>query len=274
MRLDYWTCSKFADWLRGTPKPGAGTIEEWNAWEKAAKQKKFRYWLAEEGLDRLQTIVYWPFNQIKSLLYYVNNRWIRKSHALTSHLERGYWHEFDTRLLHAVFDELVNFVEIELAGSYVVLSEEASKKYKTPWYGTFLRISSWRSPEAGVAYLKWESELKADEEWMAKSDPTYGQPTPQALAAQEIFALYQWWKEERPNRPDPREVSGWDSYCDKNTADDQDGELFASLAANSEKDDPVRNSLLVKYRQLEQAQEEEDTAMLIRLIKIRRRIWT
>jgi hypothetical protein len=30
---NYWSCSKFADWLRGMPKLEAGTIEEWNAWK-------------------------------------------------------------------------------------------------------------------------------------------------------------------------------------------------------------------------------------------------
>lgn len=39
MRRDYWSCTKFADWLRGTPKLKAGTVEEWNAWEKVARTK-------------------------------------------------------------------------------------------------------------------------------------------------------------------------------------------------------------------------------------------
>ena len=37
MRNHYWTCSKFADWLRGTTKGGAKTSEGWDEWEKRAK---------------------------------------------------------------------------------------------------------------------------------------------------------------------------------------------------------------------------------------------
>jgi hypothetical protein len=132
MKSNYWSCSKFADWLRGTIKPLAGTAEEWNAWEKTAKAKKIRYWLAEEGLDHLQNFVRWPANRISDVRCYINNRWITRSHALTSNLKRGNWYDFDTRLLHAVFDELVNFVEIEQAWKLVICSEEELKKYKTP----------------------------------------------------------------------------------------------------------------------------------------------
>lgn len=91
MKSKYWSCSKFADWLRGTPKPFSGTAEEWNAWGKMAKTKKFRYWLAEEGLDYLENVLCWPTNRINDMRCYISNRWISKSHALTSNLERGKW---------------------------------------------------------------------------------------------------------------------------------------------------------------------------------------
>ena len=52
---NYWTCSKFADWLRGTAKPTAETSEGWRSWEKKARDTHpVRYWLADEGLDYLQ----------------------------------------------------------------------------------------------------------------------------------------------------------------------------------------------------------------------------
>lgn len=54
MGSNYWSCTRFADWVRGTPKIPAGTEKEWRAWENIAKKKKVRYWLAEEGLDHLQ----------------------------------------------------------------------------------------------------------------------------------------------------------------------------------------------------------------------------
>ena len=267
----YWSCSKFVDWLRGTPKLHSGTSEEWNAWEKKAKTKKIRYWLVEECLDYVERFVYWPTNLIDTVYCYLNNRWVTKSHALTSNLKRGAWYEFDTRLLHTVFDELVNFVEIDSAWALVASSPEDRKKYKVPWY----RIGSWRSPDAGIAYLKWASALKNEDDGVAKNDPHYGQPTYQALAAQETLTLYKWWKEERPKRPDPREASGWSDYCEekRNAAQACGDDLWDDFIFNTTKDERSRD-LLEAYGRIEEEQEEEDTAMLIRLIKIRQSLWT
>lgn len=271
----YWTHSKFGDWLRGTPKLLTGTSEEWNAWEKQAKIKKLRYWLAEEGLDYLQRFIYWPTNRIKDACFYINNRWVTKSHALTSHLKRGEWHDLDTRLLHAVFDELVNFVEIELAWMLVISSKDEQKKYNVPWYRTFFRISIWRNPEAGLAYLKWASELTVDEDWVDKNHPNYGQPTHQALAAQETLKLYQWWKEERQKRPDPSDASGWSKYCEEKRNEAKacaDDSWHGFISSNREDERSV--TILNLYHKIEKEQEEEDTAMLIRLIQIRQSFWT
>src|ERR1700733_5487428 len=131
-RSNYWSSSKFADWLRGTPKLKAGTAEAWNTWYKTAKTKKVRYWLAEKGLRYLQDFVNWPMDLFSDMRHYINNRWISKTHALTSTLKRGQWYEFETRLLHSAFDELLDFVEIEQAGMHILCSDDASKKYKMP----------------------------------------------------------------------------------------------------------------------------------------------
>lgn len=276
MKSKYWSCSKFADWLRGTSKPYAGTTEMWNDWDKTAKLKKFRYWLAEKGLDYLQDFFCWPKKRINDICFYINNRWVTKSHALISNLKRGQWYDLDTRLLHATFDELVNFVEIELAWMFVAFSKEECKKYKTPWWRTVFRIGRWRSSEAGVAYLNWAAELKIDEEWVDKHNASFGQPTSQAIAAQEIIALYNWWKKERPNRIDPSDASGWNDYYEKNLKAGEvcsDDSGLGSFITNKTHEEDSRKILDICFR-LEKEQEDEDTTMLIRLIKIRQHLWT
>ena len=116
-RSHYWTCSKFADWLRGTAKLGAGTAEQWDEWTTQAKLKhSFRYWLAEEGLDYLQKIVHYPTEKLYDFKYYVNNRWVSRSHSLTAHprdIKPGQWHDVGNRCLPCLFNELVDFIEIE-----------------------------------------------------------------------------------------------------------------------------------------------------------------
>ena len=276
MKFDYWSCSKFADWLRGTPKIYSGTAEEWNTWKKVAKGKKVRYWLAEKGLDFLEDFFFFPVTFCKNIRHYIENRWISKTHALTSNLKRGQWYEFDTRVLHALFDELVNFVEIEQAWRHVVgAEEEESKKYRTPWYRKLFRLSFWRCPEAGLTHLEWAAGLKKDEDWVDKNDPSYGQPTPQALAAQEIMMLYKWWKEDLPKRQDPMDASGWSDYCEeKHQEAEARGDDMWIGCVRDEADRERSSKISEICHRMEQDQEEEDTAMLIRLIKIRRHLWT
>ena len=104
----------------------------------------------------MQDTLYWPINRMKILCTYSNNRWFIKSHGLTSRLKHGEWHDFDTRLLHAAFDELVNFVEIEQAWMEVVCPSKAErKKYRIPWYRRLFRIGVWRCPEAGITHLEF-----------------------------------------------------------------------------------------------------------------------
>ena len=98
------------------------------------------------------------------------------------------------------------------------------------------------------------------------------------MAAQETLILYKWWKYERPNRPDPYEVSGWNKYCDENFKE-ADGRgykpLWDNLIKNKDEDENenTRNILNI-CRKVEKEQDEEDTAMLIRLVKIRKSLWT
>jgi hypothetical protein len=74
MRNNYWSCTKFADWLRGTSKPKAGTEEEWHAWHASAKLRKLRYLVAENGLDFLQDFTNWPCDRMRNLRYYILNQ--------------------------------------------------------------------------------------------------------------------------------------------------------------------------------------------------------
>ena len=277
MKSNYWSCSRFADWLRGTPKPSSGTAKEWNVWEKKAQVKKIRYWLAEEGLDYIQGFLRWPLARMNDMRHYIDNRWISRTHQLTSHLTRGQWHDFDYRMLHCLFDELVNFVEVEQAWIHVLFSDNEYKKYKNFLHRALSNIGLWRCPEAGLAYLHWAAELKQNEEWDDKDDPSFGQPTAQAVVAQETLALYTWWK-ERPKRPDPMDASGWTALCEERekAAKDRGDDSSLSLFDTNESDESREHSrkILDICQKMEQDQEDEDTEMLIRLVKIRKGLWT
>ena len=273
----YWSCSKFADWIRGTTKLKMGTSEQWDEWTTTAQMKhNFRYWLAEEGLSHLQDFVTWPIRKLYDIKYYINNRWVTSTHALTAHprdIKPGSWCDVGYRFLPCLFNSLVDFVEIELAWWHVVWDDKAYKQFHAPWYSRgWFRWRTWRSPEAGLANLEWQRKLIYDDEWIGADDPRYGKPTPQAIRAQEILDLYTWWTVTYRNRPDPYEASGWSDYCDSLRI--KHGNRWIGI---TEKDPASRNASTKAMKlldKIEKAYKKEDEQMMIRLIKIRDSLWT
>ncbi len=273
----YWSCSPFADWLRGTKKLSAGTSEEWDDWTTTAQMKhNFRYWLAEEGLGHLQDFVTWPIRKIYDVKYYVNNRFVTRTHCLTAHsrdIKPGQWQDVGNRFLPCLFNELVDFVEIETAWMQIAWNSEERHKYNPPFYASgWFRWRTWRCPQAGLDNLKWQSELIHNEEY-CKDQPYYMKPTPQAVKAKEILDLYTWWTETYRNRPDPYEASGWSAACDAQRA--ANGGKFNWSGRNK---DPVLKKQMDRAHKLlqkiEVQYEKEDEAMMIRLIKVRHGLWT
>jgi hypothetical protein len=277
MRSNYWSCSKFADWVRGTKKLSMGTSEEWDTWTTTAQMKhNFRYWLAEEALDAIQNFIYYIPDRLNDIRYYINNRCVSKAHALTAHpsdIRPGRWSDVGNRFLPCLFNELVDFVEIEQAWHYCIWSDEKRKEFEVPWWRSgWLRWRTWRCPEAGLEYLKWASTL-TNKEFLDDDKKSEAEPTYQAIAAKEIIELYTWWTTTYRNRPDPYEASGWTAYCEEARAANG-GRLSFSHNKESAELRAKSDAAHTKLREMEAAFEAEDEAMMIRLIKIRQSLWT
>jgi len=275
MRSNYWSCSKFADWIRGTAKLSAGTSEQWDEWRTTAQMKhNLRYWIAEEALDAIQNFFCYPGDKLNDIRYYINNRWVSKAHALTADprdIRPGSWCDVGNRFLPCLFKELVDFVEVEQAWHYCMWNDEERKKFNVPWYRSgWLRLRTWRCPEAGLAYLNWAATL-TNREFISEGEKE--EPTYQATAAKEIIELYTWWTTVYRNRPDPYEASGWTTYCEESRAANG-----GSLSWSGHKDNPelrAKSDAAHKaLREMEEAYEKEEEEMMIRLIKIRQSLWT
>ena len=277
MRSHYWTCSKFADWLRGTSKGDAKTGKGWYEWEKAAKESHpVRFWIAEEGLDIAQKIVYWPTDKLYDIKYYINNRWVTRTHALTASardIKPGEWRDVGNRFLPCLFNELVDFIEIEKSWSHIAWgSKEDRAKYNPPfWASGWFRWRTWRCIEAGIDHLKWEMTLTNDE-YVQDGDPTKGQPTPQAVNAKEQYDLYMWWTTVYPNRKDPHDASGWSEFCERRREKGDRHFFDFESETNDEREESRR--ILDLCHKIEADYAAEDEAMMIRLIKIRDSLWT
>jgi hypothetical protein len=278
MRNHYWTCSKFADWIRGTAKLKAGTAEEWDEWTTTAQMRhNFRYWLAEEGLDHLQKIVYFIPDTLYAIKYYINNRWVSRTHSLTAHardIKPGQWQDVGNRFLPCLFNELVDFIEVEKAWSHIAWgSKEDRAKYDPPfWASGWFRWRTWRCPQAGLDHLDWEMTLTSSE-WCEPDNPDYNKPTLQAVNAKELKELYVWWTETYRNRPDPYEASGWSAHCDAMRVK-YPGSFMSSLNSKDPADQKASNKAHKLLQKIEAAYEKEDEAMMIRLIKVRNSLWT
>jgi hypothetical protein len=274
----YWSCTPFADWLRGTNKLSVGTAEEWDDWNTAAQIKhNFRYWLAEEALGHIQDFVTAPTRGIHSVKYYINNRWVTRSHSLTAHsrdIKPGAWRDVGDRFLPCLFNELVNFVEVETAWSHIAWgNKEDRAKYAAPFWSTgWWRWRTWRSAQAGLDHLDWAMNL-TNVEWLEEDKKHEAEPTGQAKAAKEIKDLYIWWTVTYPNRPDPHDASGWTAYCEASRAANG-GKMSWMSSDKTPALKKASNAAHKLLRKIEAAYEKEDEAMLIRLVKIRQSLWT
>lgn len=197
MRSRYWSCSKLSEKILGVKKPMALTSDGWDSWRREMKKERpIRFWLSNSALDALQNLVFWIPDQYQRLRVYFMNRFISKSHCLTSNkqlISPGSWCELGDRIAPCVFSELVDFVEIDLAQNYMFWFNEESKAFK-PEKKIF---GKWRCPEAGIASLKLKmtSNRGNSGECHVKHKESRV-PTHSAIIAREILELYTWTKEE------------------------------------------------------------------------------
>lgn len=284
-RAQYWSNSKFAQWLRGKAgiplRPSSATLEEWEEYhEKARKANPIVDYIIEEVLDRIQKFLWWPYDAANEVRYYICNRWIDRTHLIDTRLERGQFHEGDTKIFHGIFETVVEFVEVQKAHMTMMSRVWSGKKIPIQYRIRLLRWGRIRSRELGLEHLEWESKL--DDPSSEHYDQQYvelmgGDQLPegervvctQAHAARELIAIYTWWKDVRPARPDPHDVSGWSKYCEEKRLA---GSLLAIEKTEEEKE-RVRQ-ILKHSHEIEEQYEKEDDEMIARVMKIRRHMWT
>ena len=280
MRVHYWSHSRFANWIRrisGAPTPlDSGTSTEWREYnKKQIAHSPFVKYITDDLFNIIQDLFYFPYDITHKFFYWLNKRYIRPSHIIPCGLKRGEWHESETKLLHGMFSELVDFVEHQKASmAWHGKSDYAKANDKfVPWTQKFFPtrlLTNWQSEHYGVQHLLWEISLTQDESWgYDKDSPEYGKPTRQAESAATILDLYVWWKYLRPMRPDPYEESGWSAYCAASRT--EDSWLFDDKTPEEQ---AISKVLLDNLHGLEALHEKEDTDNMIRLIQIRNSLWT
>lgn len=268
-----------AKWLRTKvfkiEKPYALEWGKWDDWKEETKKKHpIGFFFTETLPDIIEWIPEHSIDYVDKARYYVVNRF-NNSHCLTSTLKKGSYHEFSERMFYSLFDSFVNFIETEEAYMHVSFSkEEDRKKYNIPWwfqYRFFRWIGRWNSTQAAIDHIKWEMTLDVYD----PSDPHWVSSPYQAESAREKMALYTWWKHVRPLRLDSWEESGMSAFTKK--MEEKYGENifgFASSPTLTATERRTYDKLSQDKNHLEESWFDEDTDMMIRLIRIRRNLWT
>lgn len=255
---DHWSCSRLAGRLWksvGHPKPRAATLEEWGAWRRMARTEHPKlYWLTETALDTVRKVLAAPWTALDDLRRGWIQRVVRKTHYLPTGLAAGRWYEPDERLLHGAFQLLVDHVEIDLA----LKNRWCHNRLRRRWR----RWGVERSREDGLSYLEWETTLDGLDlpDWEASPD--------QARAAREVLELYRWWTEVRPARPDPHAASDYPFAAEDRDLDD----LLERTLSETER--AQQRAWLLRLEAIQEHYRAEDDAMLARLVKVRRSLWT
>jgi hypothetical protein len=245
-------------------RPYALGFDEWDSWhEKTKNERPFAYFIMETVPDKFDDVVGFFTKPVNDLRYAIRVRIFDRYHVIKTGLKPGY-QDCDTRMMHGMFNMLIDFVEVEKAWMHVAFDKEEQKKRKHPWWSMGLtRFKAFRDPDSGIDYLKWE--MKLDDPSLSQDE----QSPSQAQAAREIWQIYHWWKYVRPVRPDPYDASGWSEWCHKIG--------YREMFRNRDRDpDEVarEKEILDRTHEIARAYDQEDEDMLIRLVKIRKNLWT
>ena len=260
-------------WLRKKlkiEKPSALPWGQWELWDEDLRTRRpIAFFLTETLPDWLEKPGEWIVDPIDNAIYYIRRRFIYRTHYLETSLKPGRHYDYDTRFLHALFNSLVEYVECEKAWANIRWGEDEVDKYNLPWWAKswYFRWRIWRCPRAGLDHLQWEM------------DPEKGAHDNQREVAREIYVLYIWWKEIRSKRNIDEDAwieCGMKAFYDR--MDAKYGEHKWGIFSNKNSMTPAEkreyDRLGKLNREIEEAWYQEDEDMLIRLIKIRRGLWT
>jgi hypothetical protein len=247
-----WKQLRKGNWVRFLypEQPRATTMEGWDEFEQHQRKSPIKYFLAETFPDWCRATVIWPIERKRNA---ISDYLFRQPVIKLKSLKPG-WYDTDTKILHANFQLLSDYVEIECAWMEVMCHSEIKEPNKLS-----RRMGWWRSAELGTKHLARETGL-AD-----LSLPPEERCERQAIKAQQALDLYHWWK-ARDSRPDPYDASGWTGFCATRTC------FWGTNKSAEEKAESSR--ILDNLRKIEKQYYDEDTAKLIALIKIRNELWT
>jgi hypothetical protein len=192
------------------------------------------------------------YRNIKHRIYVYFHDIIRPyNHIRISTLPRHYC-EVEDRLIHGMFQLIVDFVEIEWDGGIGEYSQ-----------GKLLDLEK---EEADYRKEGYDEETIAA---LIESDRRHN------TVRQEVWDLYHWWKNVYPNRKDPMDDYHGGIPNFRASHFDENGKVDGyTLECDTEKHKEEWNKVCELSGAFEDACKKEDEEMMMRVIKIRHSLWT
>lgn len=245
---------KFKRWLAFSP-PGGLTSQGWRSFNDEFKRlAPIRFWLHRDFKRIFVYPIKWKYEAIDDWIRY---RTIAKYHIVETGLQPGY-NELSNIMLHANFNMLKDFVEVQLAYRSYWADDTDTKSWCEKHMPMYYQFYEFRKPALGIKHLEWAATL---------DDPTlpvFEQSPDQAISARETLKLYKWWVEDRPERK-PVEI--------RYPPHDISSVGFNSSNRNTAEYKIYRDDLDKSFNQGADWDQEDDR-MLVRLMNIRRSMWS
>jgi len=178
------------------------------------------------------------------------NQW----HLIDTKLPPSDWYDTDTKMLHGMMELCVDFVEKESTGEYMPFSlsnnKNRNKNIKKEWK----KIDNVKDPHLKKMEKSiFESQIKSDNE---------------------IMKIYKWWKDyPRRRREIDNAITYWYTFCMKFKKKDS---LFPFPNTKVMNKKEIRDEKALRRitHILEAKLAKEETEYLIRLVKVRKYMWT
>jgi Skp family chaperone for outer membrane proteins len=216
----------------------AGTAEEWVSYMAKKKTTGFLYRISQI-IDWINSFCYrWSLTLWYDPKWWVINRFFKTRWRVTARtLKKGQYYDIDTTILHINMEMLCDFIENEKNGY--------------PWELTELNKKLKNEPSA----------LDCD-----KETGISGMPEHQWKSMVVAWEIYEWWKNYEKRQ---EEI---DSVYDEIPERKNDSDCVMGMFSKENRE--IAKPYYAKIHELEDKLDKEEQEMLIKLIEIRKFLWT
>lgn len=248
---------KIDRWLAYNPV-GAMSSKGWRLFDKEFREKAPIRWYFHKKFK--SDFVYPVTRKISSVYWWIKYRTTNRYHVICTGLPPGY-NDIHNVMLHTNFHIFMNFIEIEQAQSCYVFDFEKVQTFWEKYLPYYWKFNTFPAEKYAMKHLNWAAGLDD------ANIQIHNQSILQAEVARESILLYKWWKYDRPARRTAHHVMVDNQGLGTMSMFDSDFDRTAP--------DYIQYQLELKVADLnDELWEQEDEAMLIRLIKIRKSLWT